>query len=89
MPSVFIDSFTLVAYLALAADLVLQILKVWRREHSADVSSTGIIIRTGASAMLLTKMVTVGDIALVAGQALMVALLFIYLGLVVKYRNTI
>lgn len=39
--------------------------------------------------MLLTKMVTVGDIALVAGQALMVALLFIYLGLVVKYRNTI
>lgn len=77
----------LLAYAAVIGDFLLQIRRVWSRKHSADISIAGVSIRTLAACLLFTKLVLVGDMYLILGQAAVLLLLSLYLGLVVRYRG--
>lgn len=83
----FINVITLIAYLALAADMVIQVSRVWRRQHGDDISAIGTAIRTIAAAIILVKLSFVGDPILLLGQVVMVVLLGAYLLLVFRYRT--
>lgn len=80
---------TLFAYAALAVDFLLQIHRVWANKHSGDVSLVGVTVRTTAAAVVLAKIVAVGDAYLLIGQSTMVVLLVVYLALVFRFRNAI
>ena len=89
MPDQLLNAITLFAYAALAVDFFLQIHRVWIQQHSRDISILGVIIRTTAAAVILIKIAIVGDIYLIIGQLVMVILLFAYLFIVFRFRNSI
>ena len=84
-----LNTITLFAYAALAADFLLQIHRVWARKHSADVSIIGVVVRTTAAAIILLKVAAVGDTFLIVGQLAMVTLLLMYLAVVFRFRKTL
>ena len=84
-----LDAVTLLAYVALALDLLLEIRKVKAQKHSADISFVGIAIRTSAATIILVKFFVLNDYVLLAGQVTLVALLVVYLALIYSYSSRV
>lgn len=80
---------TVIAYVAFATDVFLEIRKVRLRKHSADVSVVGITIRTCAAFIIMWKLLMVGDNVLIFGHSIMVVLLCVYVAFVYRYKNAI
>lgn len=87
MQQLIIDYGTLIAFGAIAIDLIFQIHRVWKRKSSADISLWGYTIRFIAAFILFAKYFTLFDAYLISGQAIVVILHVIYFWLVIKYRS--
>ena len=87
MSTSFLNLITIIAFTALAGDLLLQIYRVWTRKHSADVSIIGECIRVLAAIVIFMKLAFVGDPYLIIGQVVLVLLLVIYVALLFRYRK--
>ena len=57
-------------------------------KHSADISPIGTSVRATAASLIFFKLLSIGDPVLIGGQAVLITLLFIYLSLVIRYRNS-
>ena len=78
---------TVIAYIAFSTDLVIQILRIYRRKSSNDVSARGTAIRTIGSLVILLKFISVDDIYLIIGQVLFTLTVATYLLMIIKYRG--
>lgn len=70
-----LDFFTLLSYIALNIDIILQIIQIRRTKSSADLSLPGLVIRYTAIFVILVKFISLSDTPLVIGQGL-IALTF-------------
>ena len=82
-----IDYSTLVAYVAFSSDLIVQIVRIWKRKSSADVSSKGVVLRLIGSAVILIKLIGVGDPYLIIGQIILTLTVATYLYFTLRYRK--
>jgi hypothetical protein len=78
---------TLLAYTAFSIDLLSQIIQIYIRKSSLDVSIRGILVRLLGSFILAIKMLTTKDIYLIYGQFILVSIIGIYLGFLIYYRK--
>lgn len=83
---ILLDYGTLVAFGAIAIDLVFQIHRVWKRKSSRDISLFGYTVRFIAAFILLSKYASLSDEYLITGQMIVVVLHTVYFWLVIKYR---
>ena len=82
-----LDVLTTLAFLAISFDIVLQIIKVYSRKSSADISIKGCVLRLLAISTIWFKFFSLSDFLLVAGQGILISLYIIYLVLLIKYRK--
>ena len=82
-----LDALTVVSYLAINFDLLLQIHKIRTTKSSHDVSLIGCSVRYIAIIIITAKFISLGDWSLLAGQALILATFSVYLWLVVLYAK--
>lgn len=83
-----LDFLTLLSYVGLNIDILLQAHKIRQMKSSEDISITGLIIRFVAIFVILYKLICVGDIALILGQLLLVITFTAYVILVFSYAGT-
>jgi hypothetical protein len=84
---IFIDYGTLIAYIAFSTDLTIQIIRVYRRKSSADISWKGTAMRLAGSAVILLKFVGLSDPYLIIGQILFTLAVGSYLFVILRYRK--
>jgi uncharacterized protein with PQ loop repeat len=85
-----LDWLTLLSYIALNVDVVLQIRRIHRTKSSKDLSLLGMIIRYVAIVVILIKFVSLNDAPLIIGQgliALTFTVYFIYAVLYFRHRK--
>lgn len=83
-----LDFLTLLSYVALNIDIVLQIKRIYTTKSSEDLSLPGMTIRYLAILTLLIKLLGIGDITLIIGQGLIIVTFTIYFILALVYfRN--
>jgi hypothetical protein len=87
MLSLLVDYATVIYYIAFSADLLFQIIRVYRRKSSLDISWKGTFVRTIGSSVIFIKFLTVGDRSLIVGQSVFLIAVFVYLILVIYYRK--
>ncbi len=87
MQQLIINYGTLVAFGAICIDLVFQILRVWQRKSSEDISIWGYTIRFISAFILLAKYFTLTDHNLILGQAVVIILLTLYFTLIIRYHS--
>ena len=80
-----LDFLTLLSFIGLNIDVLLQAHKVRQVKSSEDISISGLLVRFVAIFVILYKMLCVGDLALIAGQALLAITFTSYLVLVLSY----
>lgn len=78
---------TIISYIALNVDIVLQILQIKKTKSSKDLSIPGLIIRFLAILIITIKFVSVGDGPLIAGQIIIAITFTIYFALAVMYSK--
>jgi len=83
----YVNILTIAAIAAVIIDLLFQIGKVLGRHSSLDVSPFGVTIRTIAASALIVKFVTLHDVVLTLGQAIMSLTLITYMVLVYRYHR--
>ncbi len=85
----FLDILTFASYIALTADIVLQIHCVQKHKVVDDVSIAGLSIRYLAILIILYKFFTLGEWPLLYGQLLLALTFSLYLVLVAThYKKT-
>jgi hypothetical protein len=82
-----IDYGTLVAFGAISVDLLFEILRVWHRKSSGDISLWGCSIRFLSGFVLVAKFITLNDKYLIAGQVTVTILIAIYFTLILRFRG--
>lgn len=80
-----LDWLTLLSYLALNIDIVLQIRRIYRTKSSEDLSLLGMTIRYVAILIIVIKFAAIGDAALIIGQGIAVVTFGTYFGLALRY----
>lgn len=80
-----LDWLTLFSYIALTTDIVFQAKRIYKTKSSSDLSLFGMSIRYTAILILLVKFVSLSDLPLVFGQALIVLAFTAYFVLAVIY----
>jgi len=80
-----LDWLTLLSYIALNIDIVLQIKRIYRRKSSEDLSLLGMTIRYVAIIIIVIKFVAIRDIALIIGQCIAVVTFGTYFTLALVY----
>ena len=80
-----LDFLTLLSYVALNIDIVLQIRRIYQTKSSYDLSLFGLTIRYVAILIILVKFVSLGDVSLVIGQGLITITFTAYFVLAVLY----
>ncbi|OVE79568.1 hypothetical protein BVY00_00040 [bacterium G20] len=80
-----LDWFTLLSYVALNIDVVFQIRRIYQTKSSSDLSLTGMFIRCAAIVVILIKFISLSDLSLTIGQALITVTFTIYFMLAVLY----
>jgi hypothetical protein len=80
-----LDAITLLAYVGLNADIILQVRKLRSVRSSLDISITGLTIRMVAILIILYKLICVGDTSLIVGQTLMALTFVFYFILAIRY----
>ncbi|NOZ80736.1 MAG: hypothetical protein GXP63_03610 [DPANN group archaeon] len=83
---IFVDYALLVAFVALTADIFLQIRKIFRRKSSLDVSARGLVVRMVGALILLAKFIIIDDTVLMVGQTVFVLAFMAYFLLVLYFR---
>lgn len=81
----FLDILTVLSYIALNIDIVLQIKRIHKTKSSEDLSLTGLVVRYLAILIIMYKFLTLKDLPLILGQALIVVTFTIYLILAILY----
>lgn len=80
-----LDILTLLALIAINADILFQIKRIYNTKSSQDLSLLGMGIRYTAIMMLLIKFIDLGDTALLVGHGLIALTFTLYFGLAVYY----
>jgi hypothetical protein len=80
-----LDILTVISYIALNVDIVFQIRQIYRTKSSEDLSLVGMSIRYLAILVILIKFISVSDIALIIGQALIITSFTTYFILAIYY----
>ena len=74
-----LDTLTLLSYLGLNLDIILQARKIHKVRSIEDLSMVGLIVRFFAVYIILYKLICVGDVALIFGQGLIAITFTAYL----------
>jgi uncharacterized protein with PQ loop repeat len=82
-----LDWATLLSYVALNFDILLEIKKVHKTKSSKDLSLTGMTIRLLALIILVIKFISLKDLSLIVGQGLMALTFTVYLLLALSYAR--
>jgi len=80
-----LDLITLLSFVGLTVDILLQAHKVRQVKSSEDISLLGLSVRFFAIFIILYKLIMIGDFALIVGQAMLAVVFTSYLVLVVAY----
>jgi len=80
-----LDMLTIISYVALNIDVVLQALRIYRTKSSKDLSLFGMSIRYLAIIIILIKFISLSSLSLVIGQGLIAITFSIYLVLAILY----
>ncbi len=80
-----LDLLTVLSYIALNADIVFQIKRIYRTKSSRDLSLFGMGIRYAAILIILIKFVRISDVPLIIGQGLIVLTFTTYFALALYY----
>lgn len=80
-----LDFLTLMSFIGLNIDVLLQAHKIRQVKSSEDISMSGLVVRFVAIFIILYKMLCVGDLALIVGQALLAITFTSYMILVFSY----
>jgi len=83
-----LDLITLLSFVGLTIDILLQAHKVRQMKSSEDISLLGLSVRFIAIFIILYKLIIVGDFALIVGQAMIAIVFTSYLVLVISYLPT-
>lgn len=81
----FLDWLTIMSFIALNVDIVLQIHRIYRTKSAVDLSIFGMTIRFLAIAIILAKYLSVHDSALIVGQIVIALTFTTYFGLALIY----
>ncbi len=80
-----LDLFTILSYIGLNIDIIFQIRRIYTTKSSRDISLVGLSVRYVAILIILIKFVSISDIALVIGQALILVTFTSYFALAIFY----
>ena len=80
-----LDILTLLSYIALNADILFQIRRIYTTQSSHDLSLLGMSIRYAAILVILVKFVSLSDLPLIIGQGLITVTFTAYFSLAVYY----
>ncbi|HSW98497.1 MAG TPA: hypothetical protein VLF71_01535 [Candidatus Saccharimonadales bacterium] len=80
-----LDWLTLLSYIALNIDIVLQIRRIYRRKSSEDLSLAGMTIRYAAIIIIIIKFAALGDVSLIIGQSIAVVTFGTYFAMALIY----
>jgi uncharacterized protein with PQ loop repeat len=80
-----LDLLTLLSYMALNVDILLQIKRIYRTKSSHDLSLAGMSIRYAAILIILIKFISISDVPLIIGQGLIVLTFTTYFTLSLYY----
>ena len=81
-----IDILTIIAYIGLCFNNILQIVHVIRRHSSLDISIVGELIRLFAVVIIWYKLLLVNDFAIFLGHTLIATTFLLYLIIIIYYR---
>lgn len=81
----FLDWITLLSYIALNADILFQIRRIYQTKSSKDLSLVGMTIRYIAILIIFIKFINLSDTALIIGQGLIAITFTVYFVLAVAY----
>lgn len=84
-----IDILTIIAYIGLCFNNVLQIVHVIRRHSSLDISIFGELVRLFAVVIIWYKLFLVNDFAIFLGHTLIATTFLFYLIIIIYYRMNI
>jgi len=87
MLQIIVDYALIVAFVALTADIIMQIFHIAKRKSSGDISIKGCIIRSFGALVLLIKFFLLSDIYLVIGQTIFLLSYATYFLLIIYYRK--
>lgn len=80
-----LDFLTLLSFIGLNIDVLLQAHKIRQVKSSEDISISGLMVRFVAIFVILYKLLCIGDLALILGQALLAVTFTSYMVLVFSY----
>lgn len=80
-----LDFLTLLSFIGLNVDVILQARKIREIKSSEEISIPGLMVRFVAIFVILYKLICVGDMALIFGQALLALTFTSYMFLVFSY----
>ena len=80
-----LDLLTLLSYIALNVDIVVQIRHIYHTKSSHDLSLFGMSIRYAAILIILFKFISLSDAPLILGQGLIVLTFTAYFALALYY----
>jgi hypothetical protein len=80
-----LDLLTLLSYIALNVDILLQIKTIYHTRSSRDLSLLGLSIRYVAILIILIKFISISDLPLIIGQGLIALTFTTYFALAVYY----
>lgn len=81
-----INYWTVISYILFTFDIIMQIVQVYKRKSSLDISIKWLIIRVVAWFLIISKFFLVWDIYLIFWQAIFMTVLAIYIFIVIYYR---
>ena len=80
-----LDFLTLLSFVGLNIDVLLQARKIREIKSSEEISILGLMVRFVAIFVILYKLICIGDVALIVGQALLAITFTSYMVLVFSY----
>ena len=87
MLQLIIDYALIIAFIALTLDIIIQIIHIWKRRSSKDISLKGCIIRFIGVLIILVKFFLLKDIYLIFGQTLLMLTYILYIFLIIYFRK--
>ncbi len=80
-----LDTFTILSYIGLNADIIFQIRRIYKTKSSRDISLIGLSIRYLAIIIILIKFISLSDVPLIIGQSLILLTFTTYFTLTFLY----
>lgn len=80
-----LDFLTLLSFIGLNVDVLLQARKIRAIKSSDEISILGLMVRFVAIFVILYKLICIGDLALIVGQGLLAITFTSYMVLVFSY----